>query len=297
MSSDELAYPARLKIGRAKQHIRELGLLVEKFMAKRPFRIMVKHQPTAGEYLIATKRYEPIPDTWSLIVGDIVHNLWSALDLAIYSMASDKARDQHALMFPFVREEHRLKEKIRSTQVEFAGAKVVEYIRSLKPYRDGNRVLSGIYRLDARDKHRLLILTGQILDFNEASLRAIIPGSPPVKFPHPIGTLRFPHPDADEVQLFRGPADYASFEWFRGKPWIDYEEEPYIRLHYRIAFGEGQPFEGLPIIPTLKDCAYVIEGIIDQMFLNFRSSTLDEKQTTNERVTDDAASAKGAASE
>jgi hypothetical protein len=272
MSDDKLAYAAKLKIWRAKQHINELGLAVEKFMNDRPFRIMIKHRPQASEYLVITKRYRTIPDTWSLIIGDIVHNLWSSLDLAIYSMASDKAPSVHALMFPFVWEEDGLEKKIKSAQVEFAGTKVLEYIRALKPYRNGNRVLSGIFRLDARDKHRLLILTGQIVDFNEASLRAIIPGSPPVQFPDPVGTIRIPHPDADEAQLFKGFADYSAFEWFRGRPMdAESEEEPYIRLPYRIAFGDGQPFEGLPVIPTLKDCVYVIEGIIDQMFLNFRS--------------------------
>ena len=271
MSGDELAYPARLKIWRAKKHIQELWLDVEKFMQDRPFRVVVKHRPQAGEYLIVTKRYKTIPDYWSLIIGDIVHNLWSSLDLAIYSMASDKATDPHALTFPFVREEKWLEGKIKSTQVDFAGTNVVRYIRALKPYRDGNPVLSGIFRLDTRDKHRLLILTGQVLDFNKATLRAIIPGSPPINWPDSIGKIRFPHPDEDEVQLFKGFIDYSSAEWARFKSSADHEEEPYIRLPYFIAFGEGQPFEGSPVIPTLKDCVYVIEGIIDQMFLNFRS--------------------------
>jgi hypothetical protein len=238
---DDLAYPARLKIGRAKQHINELGLAVEKFMQPRPFRLVVKHRPQAGEYLIVTKRYKRIPDTWSLMIGDAVHNLWSALDLTIYEMASDKAPDTHALMFPFVWKKDRLINKIKSTQVEFAGTKVVEYIRALKPYRDGHPILSGIISLDTRDKHRLLILSGQILDFNEAILRAIIPGNPIVKFPPPMGILRFPHPDAEEVQLFRGAADYRSFG---DGNMTDREEEPYVHPPYRIAFGEGQPFEG-----------------------------------------------------
>jgi hypothetical protein len=270
MSHDELAYPAKLKIGRAKQHINELWLDVEKFMKPRPFRLVVKHRPQANEFLLVTKRDRPIPDPWSLIIGDIVHNLWSALDLAIYSMASDKAPDPHALMFPFVREEKSLEGKIKSAQVCFAGTNVVRYIRTLEPYRDGNPVLSGIFRLDTRDKHRLLIPALQILDFNKASLRAVIPGSPPLNWPDHISTFRFPHPDADEVQLFKGPADYRAFEWYRG-PWVDHEEETYIQPPYRIAFGEGQPFEGLPIIPTLKDCAYVIEGIVDRLFVHFRS--------------------------
>jgi hypothetical protein len=270
MSGDDLAYPARLKIGRAKKHIQELWLDVERFMEDRPFRVVIKHRPQANEYLIVTKRYKPIPDRWSLIIGDIVHNLWSSLDLAIYSMASDKATSVHALMFPFVWDEDGLERKIKSAQVEFAGTRVVEYIRALKPYRNGNPVLSGVFRLDARDKHRLLIFAGQTLDVNEASLRAIIPGSPPIKWPDGMGAIRFPHPDEEEVQLFKGPADYKTILTYRG-PWADNEEETYIQPPYRIAFGEGQPFEGSPVIPTLKDCAYVIEGIIDQMFLNFHS--------------------------
>ena len=271
MSGDELAYPSRLKIWRAKKHIQELWLDVEKFMHDRPFRVLIKHRPQANEYLIVTKRYKPFPDNWSLMIGDIVHNLWSSLDLAIYSMASDKATNPHALMFPFVREEKWLEGKIRSAQVEFAGTNVVRYIRALKPYGNGNPVLSGIFRLDTQDKHRLLILAGHVLDFNEASLRAIIPGNPPIRWPEGIGKIRFTHPDEDEVQLFKGSADYTCGEWARYRSGSEHEEEPYIRLPYLIAFGEGQPFEGSPVIPTLKDCVYVIEGIIDQMFLNFRS--------------------------
>jgi hypothetical protein len=147
---------------------------------------------------------------------------------------------------------------------------VVEYIRALKPYRDGHKILSGIFRLDARDKHRLLILGAQILDFNEASLRAIIPGHPVVRFPPPMGILRFPHPDEDEVQLFKGSANYSAIEYFRDRM-TDHEEEPYIQLPYRIAFGEGQPFEGHPIIQTLNDCAYVINGIVDELVAAYRS--------------------------
>jgi hypothetical protein len=270
MVDDDLVYGAKLKIGRAKQHIDELWHSVEKFMEDRPFRIVIKHRPKANEYLIVTKRYRRFPDTWSLMIGDAVHNLWSALDLAIYSMAQDRARDRHALMFPFVREEKELARKIQSTQVNFAGTKVVEYIHALKPYRDGHPILSGIFRLDARDKHRLLILGAQILDFNEASLRAIIPGNPVVRFPIPMGILRFPHPDEDEVQLFKGTADYSAIERFRGRM-ADLEEEPYIQLPYRIAFGEGQPFEGHPVIPMLNDCAHVINGTIDALVAAYRS--------------------------
>jgi hypothetical protein len=240
-------------------------------MNERPFRIVVKHRPKASEYLIVTKRYKRIPDTWSLMIGDAVHNLWSALDLTIYGMACDKAPDPHALMFPFVREEQSLLGKIKAAQVGFAGTNVVEYIRALKPYRDGHKVLSGIYRLDTRDKHRLLILAGQILDFNQASLRAIVPGSPNIEFLKPGVTLRFPHPDEDEVQLFKGKADYSMIESFRGRSMTDHEEEPYIQLPYRVAFGEGQPFEGQPVITTLNECADVIERIVDRLILAFRS--------------------------
>lgn len=270
MTNDDLAYGPKLKIRRAKQHINELWRSVEEFMQPRPFRIVIKHRPKANEYLIVTKRYRRIPDSWSLMIGDAVHNLWSALDLAIYGMASDRAPDPHALMFPFVWEEKNLMGKIKGAQVEFAGTKVVEYIHWLKPYRDGHPVLSGIFRLDARDKHRLLILAGQILDFNEAFLRAIIPGSPIVRFPPPMGILRFPHPDEDEVQLFKGFANYSTMERFRGRM-SDHEEEPYIQAPYRIAFGEGQPFEGQPVIPILNSCVYVIEGIVDQLIDAFRN--------------------------
>lgn len=266
IDDDPLTKGAKLKIRRAQKHINELGLQIEEFMKRKPFRLIVKHRPNAGQYLIVTKCNARIPSSWSLIIGDAVHNLWSALDHVIYAMASDRG-DENALMFPFVWEEKNLIKKIKSTQVEFAGTEVVNYIRSLKPYRNGNVALSGIYRLDTRDKHKLLILALTVLDFHKALLRAVIPGNPIIPFLKPMDIIRIPHPDEDEVQLFSGNADYRSFG---DGNMSDREEETYIQPPYRIAFGEGQPFEGEQVIQTLRNCTYVIEAYVNSLVIAFR---------------------------
>jgi hypothetical protein len=136
-SADALAYAPKLKIERAKDHIRELEAAINAFMAERPFRTIIKHQPNARRYTIVSKRYKPIPDKLSLIVGDTIHNLCAALDMTLYGMAHDKAPSPFELMFPFVRKPESLESRIKSTQVNFAGTYVVELIRALQPYPAG----------------------------------------------------------------------------------------------------------------------------------------------------------------
>jgi hypothetical protein len=170
VSAEALAFAPRLKINRAKDHIRELNAAINAFMAKRPFRFIIKHKPIAGEYTLVSRRQKSIPHELSLIAGDAIHNLCAALDMTLYAMARDKAPSPFEIMFPFVREPESLEGRIKSTQVNFASSYVVERIHALKPYPGGNEVLSGLHRLNTRDKHRLLILTGQTADFSEEML-------------------------------------------------------------------------------------------------------------------------------
>src|SRR5262245_37154064 len=161
-TADELARGPRLKIERAKQHIADLSGQVDAFLAQNPFKLVTAFEPAKNRVAVRTKAKIPIPQEFSLLAGDAVHNLRSALDLVMYSFAKDRSPRPDKIAFPVSKTAQGLKDTITNAQVQFAGKKVVEAVTALKPYPNGNEILSGIHELDIRDKHRLLLVTRRV---------------------------------------------------------------------------------------------------------------------------------------
>jgi hypothetical protein len=154
-----------LKLERALLHIDELSRQIDTFMAKRPFKLILQVRSNPGQIALRVKQDNPIPEAFSLIIGDAVHNLCSALDLTMYGMAYQRAPKPDRIQFPFPKSDSAkdFKSACADGHVKFAGTKVVETIRSLKPFpKKGNAFLSNFHALSNRDKHRLLILSRSI---------------------------------------------------------------------------------------------------------------------------------------
>jgi hypothetical protein len=269
-SADDLAHAPRLKIERAKQHIRDLSGKINAFLAERPFKFVVRHQPKAKRMTYLSKRDKPIPDTFALIAGDAIHNLCSALDLTIYNLAADKAPDdaRRALMFPFAGKPERLDHRIQSTQVHFAGTYVVETIRNLQPYPGGNQILCGLHELNSRDKHRLLILTERTARVDASDLPLVLPGHPITKYGLQ-SAVWFDHASAEELVFYEVlGVDYFDQIKARGSD-ADFEIEANVQPPFLITFGEGQPFEFQPVVAQLNVCANSIEKTVSDLIAAF----------------------------
>jgi hypothetical protein len=263
-SFNELAYGPRLKIERARHHIRDFNSMANNFMAERPFKLVIEHKPMAREFAIRSKIETPIPEALSLVIGDAIHNLAAALDYVIYAIASGRAPSPHKLMFPFPREAKGLCSTIDGTQVRFAGSKVIEAIRALKPYPGGNEALSGLHRLDTRDKHRLLILTARVADFSKEMLDKLLPGH---SFISRGEIMRFIHTQSDGI-LFQGrDADYSL--WHAIGRTEDFEQEADLQPPFQIAFGKGQPFEHQPVNQMLDLCADAVDVAVAELIRAF----------------------------
>src|SRR6202162_3782872 len=92
---------AMLKLERAKHHINELNGHIDSYLADNPFEFFVRDDPKTNKrtYFIKTKK--AIPQVFSLLIGDAVHNLRTALDILMFSMAGDKTPKPDAVQFPF----------------------------------------------------------------------------------------------------------------------------------------------------------------------------------------------------
>src|SRR6478672_4813867 len=85
------------KVARAEKHRAELAVEVQAFLARKPF--ASRHAKEPGEcgatvhHVYAVVREQP-PAGWSPIIGDVVHNLRSALDHALWASADPAERSE-----------------------------------------------------------------------------------------------------------------------------------------------------------------------------------------------------------
>ena len=138
-----------IKMKRAQHHLAELEATVQAYIATEPakFETIVSGLIFRFEFNI-----RGAPDAVSAIMGDIIHNLRTSLDL----LACELCHDERA-SFPFSKREETLDATIKSTRFDKAGDAAVKLLRECKPYIGGNVALRAIHDLDIQDKHRGII--------------------------------------------------------------------------------------------------------------------------------------------
>lgn len=249
------------KLEWSQHHINDLNGKITDFLAQKPFKLIIRHQPKASKMTFRVKTEKSIPPEFSLIIGDAVHNLRAALDLLLYALAVERAPSPDNIQFPFPRNstDNALTGTINSGQVKLAGKKVEEAIRKLDPRPTGNPILSGVHALDVRDKHKLLILSRYLPELSGDELgRLVAPYYSLVKFVGP-GVFRITTTE-DLITLDRR---YTT----RWKP--NSEEETEIQPVFNISFSKGQIFENQVVIEVLVKAAKAIRQALDEIVIAY----------------------------
>src|SRR3990167_2635239 len=146
---------SRLKIWRATNHLATLEGALGEYFARAPFEI-TEFTENGHPYRRVNIR-EGLPITLSAIVGDVVHNLRTSLDLLASECVRLNQQPHGDVYFPFAESETELEGQIRWRHMDRAKPEVVDLVRSFKPYIGGNLALRGIHDLDIIDKHRALV--------------------------------------------------------------------------------------------------------------------------------------------
>jgi hypothetical protein len=146
------------KIQRARKHLAELEVETAKFFATGPVRFNVEVVEVNGTRNIKFNMHvSGGPELIGAIVGDVIHNLRTALDLTACEMVRIAQKSDNGVYFPFSESADELDNMIRRRNFDRAGTDAVILLKSLKPYRNGNVALRLIHDLDVQDKHRALI--------------------------------------------------------------------------------------------------------------------------------------------
>jgi len=157
---NELFHGARLKIERAKKHIRDVNALLVNEVNKGHPHVRVEVDPDTGCDLLKLELSQALPEEFMCIVGDALHNLRTALDFVINDIefATTGKRTKYT-KFPVYNTRDSLISATNGGFKDKAPGRVVSFIVDvIQPYERGDGDLIWVLgALDIEDKHRLLI--------------------------------------------------------------------------------------------------------------------------------------------
>src|SRR5262245_10297054 len=76
----------KLKLERAEHHVLDLKRQVNDYLIAADIHLVDRIDHKAHERVLLIKKNIPIPDVFSLIIGDAAHNLRSCLDIAMFNI-------------------------------------------------------------------------------------------------------------------------------------------------------------------------------------------------------------------
>jgi len=248
---------SKFKVERAKEHFQQLEANIKTFHASKPYRIVVEEESQSGDQLYRVKIKKQPPPMWATIIGDIVHNLRSALDLlvndAVRANGNTPNRDTG---FPVYKSADAFKSGF-SGKVRGASTKAINVIRNLEPYKDGNEALWHIHCLDIADKHRLILSVGSAYRNFNVVLKMRVPWaegeiveSPPIAI-RPADRL-YPLKNGAVVMCVKAAARMSHSN-----------DAPDYQFIFEVAFGDGEIVQGEPVLPTLQQLIKSVEDVID----------------------------------
>lgn len=179
MFVEDISEGASMKLDRASQHIMECQTLIGEFLSKQPYRLVRRRNPQTNEISIAVKQEIAQPWVLSLMIGDAIHNIRSALDLTMFNIISQKTNNPgilRAVQFPFSWRKESLGNTIESRRAKLAGRNVVAEIHRLKPYNGGDQTLYDIHELDVTDKHKQILAVGEVASTTLSALIGVPAG-------------------------------------------------------------------------------------------------------------------------
>ena len=153
-----------LKIGRAKEHFSVLDTEIKAWVLTNPVTITREKDRVGLRHSIFAEVINPPPlNRWSLVCGDLIHNLRSALDSILYGIAIcetgvNPPADEEVLQFPITGSPPKFsKQKYRIKSLSPAVQAAIESVQPYnRPHPQHPPVLELLGYLNNFDKHRTI---------------------------------------------------------------------------------------------------------------------------------------------
>jgi len=244
-----MSYPfsrgSELKIHRAKKHVRDLQREWIIAYKRSSHNISVKDDPDTGDSILELSLDQSVPDKIPLIVGDAVHNLMSALDFVINDIEFFRHGKRSTFTkFPVYETREKLVAAVNGGLRDKVPSVVIDFIvDSVQPYRRGNGdCLWSLHALDIIDKHRIVIAKKEIALIRDITCED--------------GGGRY-----FTIPVWEFSGRLPSVHICQG--WRNLQLTSKGKASFSIVFGNGMPFYGFPILPTLYKLVDFVGSTVD----------------------------------
>jgi hypothetical protein len=205
------------KLERAEKHIVDFRNQQKTFLESKPVSFTHILNEDTRHVDVTIDNIKPMPIELSLIMGDAIHNLRSALDLLVCQVftRNSKSTDYDYIEFPIGMHLKSFLDKFEKHKgkLQLVGKPAIDILTKLEPYRGGkHHDLWVLHRLDIRDKHRLLIVVLPSINRwdREIKFTPLSPEAPNHGFLDSHGSIFFPNYQIPKVgdQIDRIDASY-----------------------------------------------------------------------------------------
>ena len=154
------------RIARAKEHLASLKAEIDAFCRRNAHEVRHEIDPETAEKIVVYYAREHIPVTWSILIGEIAHNLRSSLDQAVYDLTiRESGHPVEFSEFPIFTDRDRFKNTGKGGglyKIRGVPPKTREAIERVQPFNvrsDGKESLTWLLQeLSIIDKHRTIHL-------------------------------------------------------------------------------------------------------------------------------------------
>lgn len=248
-----------LKVERADKHIDDLERQIATFSDAGPYTFSHRDDAQRGERTFYVHFTKQIPDDFSLIIGDALHNMRSALDhLATHLVEigiPPKVKNPYYPIFETAEEYEA--EKLR--KVKGARPEAIKAIDATQPYKRGNGwALFDLHTLNNRDKHRLVIPAWGGL------LAHTFPKSEKEKLEKDLGASFRGRLKQGWLKAAPGPLNLKDGDELVTMPISELQNHMSFRIG--IVFGEPEIVKGKQIHPTLMNMSRIVHDTIRNFY-------------------------------
>ncbi len=242
-----------LKFNRAQEHLDNLNQVAQWWLQAHPYRVGEDFDAESGLKEIAVFADDQPPARMALVAGDVIQNLRNSLDHLIGELARFASggylmpKVEQALQFPITTNKQNFTAERRRGRLGCVPPRTQAAIQRLQPYRSGDAMerhpLYVLQELSNIDKHRklpLLLSVVQSISFNQI---------------HVISAQHF--------ELLGGGLFTDKAVLVRMNPEAQVEVDfNAIAVAVEIAFGQGTPLPGAPVVQSLRDLAQWTAGTV-----------------------------------
>jgi hypothetical protein len=254
--SNKVFHEARLKIQRAVEHINDLNVILGEFSKRQTHEVVIEHDPNGGDDLLKVRATETLPDSFTLTLGDALHNLRTSLDYAIAEIefTTTGSRSDYT-RFPVDQSRDALKARVEGGLAKRTSKQVIDCIvESVQPYTGGNGdFICSLNDLDIEDKHRLLIAK--------------------TEFKYVDGIILI----NDQGKEIRIATWQVRNNLIASHP-LNGVRNSKVKNHgkasFEVLFGDTLPFAGYTIVPAMRNLTKAVAGTVNEIEHSFRLSQM-----------------------